>query len=104
VHQEGISRIRQIASLAETYYTAIAPNHEGGPIATAAALHLAGSLANFFIQHIPHTASEQDRRMRSELVSGQVEQVRDGFAALPHGPGLGVEVDEKALGKYKEAA
>jgi galactonate dehydratase len=104
VQQDGISRIRQIASMAETYYTAMAPNHEGGPIATAAALHLAASLANFFIQHIPHPTAEQDRQMRSELVTGQVEQVRDGFAALPKGPGLGIEVNERALEKYKEAA
>jgi galactonate dehydratase len=104
LHRNGISRIRQIAAMAETYYTAIAPNHEGGPVATAAALQLAASLPNFFIQHIPHPAAEQDRRMRSELVPAQVELVRDGFAALPTGPGLGIEVNEKALEKYKEAA
>ena len=79
-------------------------NHDGGPIATAAALHLAASLPNFFIQHIPLPADERDRRMRAELVSQPVETVRDGFAALPHGPGLGIEVNESALEKYKETA
>ena len=39
-----------MAALAETYYIAVAPHHEGGPIGTAAALHLAASLPNFFIQ------------------------------------------------------
>jgi len=104
IHRDGISRIRQIASMAETYYTAVAPNHEGGPIASAAALHLAASLANFFIQHIPVPTAEQDRQMRLELLSRPIEAVHDGFAALPSGAGLGVEVNERALEKYKEAA
>jgi galactonate dehydratase len=102
LHIDSISRIRQIGALAETYYVAIAPNHEGGPIATAAALHLAASLPNFFIQHIPFPTDERDRRMRAELLSQPVENVRDGFAALPSGPGLGIDVNERALEKYKE--
>ena len=104
LHLQGINRIRQIAAMAETYYVAVAPNHDGGPIATAAALHLAASLPNFFIQHIPWLADERDRRMRSELVSQPIETVRDGFAALPTGSGLGIEVNESALEKYKEVA
>ena len=42
--------------------------------------------------------------MQSELLSQQIELVRDGFAALPGGSGLGVEVNESALEKYKETA
>ena len=104
LHLQGINRIRQIGAMAETYYVAVAPNHDGGPVATAAALHLAASLPNFFIQHIPWPADERDRRMRSELVSQPIETVRDGFAALPSGAGLGIEVNESALEKYKEVA
>ena len=100
----SVSRIRQIATMAETYYVAVAPRHEGGPVATATALHLAASLPNFFIQHIPLPSDERDRRMRLELVSQPVETVIDGFAALPVGSGLGIEVSESALEKYKEAA
>ena len=33
----GVSRIRQMAAIAESYYTAIAPYHNGGPVASAAA-------------------------------------------------------------------
>jgi galactonate dehydratase len=98
----GISGIRRIAALAETYYVAVAPNHEGGPVGTAAALHLAASLPNFFIQHIPLPEADEDRRMRAALVAQPVETVRDGFAALPAGPGLGIEVNEDALGRYKD--
>lgn len=101
LHQYGISRIRQVAALAETYYTAVAPNHEGGPVATAAALHLAAALPNFFIQNIPWPAAAQDRTMRTTLISPAVETVRDGFIPLPSGPGLGIQVNEAALERYK---
>jgi galactonate dehydratase len=100
----GISRIRQAATLAETYYVAVAPNHEGGPVGTAAAVHLAASLPNFFIQHVPQPVTDADRRMRQEIVSQPVEAVRDGFLSLPSGAGFGIEVSEAALEKYKETA
>jgi galactonate dehydratase len=100
----GISQIRRMAVIAETYYVAIGPTHDGGPIGTAAALHLAAALPNFFIQQIPLPEADEDRRMRLELTTAPVEVVTDGFAALPVGPGLGVTVNEQALEKYGETA
>jgi galactonate dehydratase len=104
IQRDGIVAIRRISALAETYYVAVAPNHDGGPIGTAAALQLAASLPNFFIQNVPTPQDERDRRMRSELVAEPVETVRDGFLSLPAAPGLGITVNESALEKYKEAA
>jgi galactonate dehydratase len=98
----GILSARRIAALAETYYVAVAPHHDGGPIGTAAALHLAASLPNFFIQHVPLPRSEADRAMRAALVSAPVEIVNGGFAQLPEGAGLGISVNESALGQYKD--
>lgn len=100
----GVSQVRRIAALAETYYAAVAPYHDGGPLATAAALHLAATLPNFFIQQIPLPAAEEDRAMRAALISPGVEAVKDGFAALPAGPGWGVAVNENALERYRESA
>ncbi|HXK00926.1 MAG TPA: mandelate racemase/muconate lactonizing enzyme family protein [Verrucomicrobiae bacterium] len=97
----GISQIRQMAAIAESYYVAVAPYHNGGPVASAAALQLAASLPNFFIQQIPFPQAEQDRKMRA-AVAGDVETVKDGFAVLPSAPGLGITVNEKALEEYKE--
>ena len=98
----GISQVRRISALAETYYVAVAPFHNGGPIATAAALNLAGSIPNFFIQQVPCPVAEEDRRMRARLAGGSIETVKDGFLQLPHGPGLGITVDEAALSEYRE--
>ena len=99
----GISQIRRMAAIAETYYVAVGPTHDGGPIGTAAALHLAAAIPNFFIQQIPWPEAEEDRRMRSELTTTPVEVVRDGFAELPVGSGLGITVNEQSLEKYKES-
>ncbi len=89
----GIVAIRRMAALAETYYVAVAPYHDGGPVATAAALQLAASLPNFFIQQVPWPASERDRNLREQLVSPAVERAAGGFLPLPKGPGLGITVD-----------
>lgn len=99
----GISQIRRIAVIGEVNYVAVAPFHDGGPIATAAAIHLAASLPNFFIQQIPLPEAGGDREMRRSI-AGDVESVKAGFAALPTGHGLGITVNESALDRYKEAA
>jgi galactonate dehydratase len=103
ISAHGISGARRIAALAETYYVAIAPHHDGGPVATAAALHLAASVPNFFIQHVPYPEAAADREMRAAIVSGGLETPRNGFLELPRGPGLGIEVNEAALEKYHAA-
>ena len=100
----GISEIRKVAAMAETYYVAVAPYHDGGPIASAAAIHLAASLPNFVIQQFPFPGAEEDRRMRAALTGGPVVNLSDGFATLLTGAGLGISVDEKALEQYRERA
>lgn len=75
----GITGVRRLAALAETYYVDVAPWHAGGPIAAAASLHAAASIPNFFIAQAPQ--------------SGVAVPVRDGFFQLPRGPGLGIAID-----------
>jgi galactonate dehydratase len=104
IARHGISAIRKMAAIAETYYVAVAPYHDGGPVGTAAALHLAAALPNFFIQQIPFAEAEEDRRMRAAIAGGTIESVKGGFFTLPSGPGLGVAVDETALARYGERA
>jgi galactonate dehydratase len=96
----GINGARRVAALAEPYYVAVAPRHSGGPVGTAAAIHLAASIPNFFIQHVPVPAAEQDRAMRREIVSPAVETNKGGFLELTKSPGLGITVNEGALEKY----
>jgi galactonate dehydratase len=96
----GISGARRVAALAEAYYVAVAPRHDGGPVATAAAIQLAASIPNFFIQHVRIPLDEKDRAMRREIVSPAVEASSAGFLTLSKTPGLGITVNEAALEKY----
>lgn len=98
----SISKIKRMAAIAETHYVAVAPYHDGGPLATAAGIHLAASLPNFFIQQIPFPSAERDRAMRAELTSGNQETAKNGFAPLVNRPGFGIDVDERALDRYSE--
>jgi len=97
--RNGITQIRKFAALAEANYVAVAPYHDGGPVGTAAALHLAASLPNFFAQQIPAPAADEDRRFRAALAGAALESVTDGYLALPVKPGLGLKIDASLLGK-----
>lgn len=96
----GISGARRVAALAETYYVAVAPRPNGGPVGTAAAIHLAASIPNFFIQHVPLPTADPDRAMRREIVSPALEINQGGFLQLTNAPGIGITVNESALEKY----
>lgn len=95
IRSHGITQIRRLAALAETHYTAVAPFNDGGPIATAAAIHLAASLPNFFIQQVPS-------KLASPYASG-LGAVDGGYVTLSTKPGLGLEINERELDKTKES-
>ena len=98
----SLTKIKRMAAVAETYYVAVAPYHSGGPIGTLAGIHLAAALPNSFIQEAPVPAADRDAAMRAELTSGNREVADKGFAALLNHPGLGFEVNEKALDNFSE--
>jgi galactonate dehydratase len=79
----GITGVRRLSAMAETYYVDLAPWHRGGRIADAAVLQSAASMPNFFIAQSSNAPGAQ--------------MPRDGFFELPKGPGLGIDVDEKSF-------
>lgn len=88
MHAGGFTEVRRIAALADTWYVPIAPHNPGGPICTAASMHLAASVPNFFILE----QMEPQRQMR-DLVSTPPIAFQDGAFVLPQSPGLGLEPD-----------
>jgi galactonate dehydratase len=87
-HAGGITEVRLIAGMAESYYAAIAPHNPLGPISLAAGLQLAASIPNFLCQE------------QVSLGEGYIKtpfRVEDGYIELPRGPGLGIELDEDAM-------
>ena len=87
-HAGGITEVRLIAGMAEAYYAAIAPHNPLGPISLAAGIQLAAAIPNFLCQ---------EQRSLGEGYLKQPFVVRDGYVALPTGPGLGIELDEQAV-------
>jgi galactonate dehydratase len=98
----SLTKIKRVAALAETHYVGIAPFHNGGPIGSMAGIHLNASLLYAYAQQIPVPASDRDAAMRAEITSGLKETGDKGFFALINRPGLGFEVNEKALDAWSE--
>lgn len=89
-HFGGMHEVKKLAAWAENYYVLIAPHNVGGPISTAAALHVAASTPNFKIQE--HFNDFADSWVKATAPGNP--EVIDGYFALPQGPGLGVTIDE----------
>jgi galactonate dehydratase len=92
----GIAETRKIAAWAETYSVLVAPHNVGGPVSTAAALHVAACTPNFKIQEHFNDFAEAYVK---EVAPGNPE-VDGGSFALPDGPGLGVELDEDVVAEH----
>jgi galactonate dehydratase len=97
----GISGLRRIANMAETYYVALAPAAGDGPVATAAGLQFAAIVSNFYILGLRVPLEAENRRMRQELHQSSLETASSGFLELPSKPGLGIELNPSALEKYR---
>ena len=89
-HFGGLTLTRRLAAWADVYNVLIAPHNVGGPVSTAAALHLAACTPNFMIQE--HFNDFADSWVKQAAPG--VPEVIDGYFALPTGPGLGVTLDE----------
>ncbi len=92
-HFGGILNTKKLAAWAEGYYVLVAPHNVGGPVSTAAALHLAASTTNFKIQEHFNDFGEA---CVLEAAPG-LPKVVDGYFGLPQGPGLGVTLDEDVI-------
>ncbi len=92
-HCGGLLNVKKIAAGAEACYMLVAPHNVGGPVSTAAALHLAACTPNFKIQEHFNDFAEAYVK---EAAPGLPEVV-DGYFALPPGPGLGVKLNEDVI-------
>lgn len=97
-HAGGISEVRRIAAMAETYDVTVAPHCPLGPIALAASLQIAFAVPNFLIQEQSvgiHYNVDND--LLDYLLDPSPLRFVDGYAALPTAPGLGITIDEQAV-------
>jgi galactonate dehydratase len=96
----GLLEAKKIAATADTYYITVAPHNVGGPVSTAAALHLAACTTNFKIQEHFNDFTEPHTR---DCASG-CPKVVDGYFSLPTGPGLGMTLNEDVIKAHPPTA
>jgi galactonate dehydratase len=89
MHAGGITEIRKIAQLAETFGVEVAPHQCSGPIGHVASLAAMSVCLNFLIQEW----EAADDALYVELTNGTYPVQKNGVIRLPEGPGLGITVN-----------
>jgi len=94
----GISEVRKMAVLCQAFQAAFAP-HTGASsaICMAASLHLSAAVPNLMIYE--HMVGENP--LAEVLLKTPLPEPKNGMIDIPDGPGLGIELDRKALETYK---
>jgi galactonate dehydratase len=91
----GISELRKIAALAETFNVPIAPHNPNGPVSTIASAHVMAAIPNFFMQEF----MLQDVPWRDSILDRPLP-VRDGVFHLDDRPGLGFDLIETEIERH----
>jgi galactonate dehydratase len=94
-HSGGISQLKKIAALAETFFVPLAPHCTASHLGISASLHVVSSIPMFLI----HEFYPDNRGFAPPIarMNQNWKPADDGYIGLPEGPGLGVEIDEKAM-------
>jgi galactonate dehydratase len=94
-HCGGISQLKKIATLAETFHVPMAPHNTCSELGLSASLHVSASIPLFLIQE-----GYIDGHIMPKGVANKSWEIdKDGYASLPQGPGLGVVMDEAMMAK-----
>ncbi|HUK28566.1 MAG TPA: mandelate racemase/muconate lactonizing enzyme family protein [Candidatus Acidoferrales bacterium] len=97
----GLTEARRVAEFASTRDRLVVPHCWKTGIGIAASAHLAVVSSNCpYIEYLPAELSES--LIRKELVADEL-RMQDGVIPLPTKPGLGIELNEKAVAKYTVA-
>ena len=97
-HAGGISEVKRIAGMAESYDMALAPHCPLGPISLAAALQVDFCCLNAFIQEISIGIHYNERiDLLDYLKNPEVFDIEEGYIRRPVLPGLGIEIDEDKI-------
>jgi galactonate dehydratase len=89
----GISQLKKIATLAEAFTVPVAPHCTMSYLGLTASIHAVAAIPNFMIQE----GYTDGHIMPDGVAIKNWELDKDGYASLPQGPGLGVEIDEAKM-------
>ena len=91
----GATEVRRQAALAAAFNRTFWLQMVGAGLTAAYAVHLGSVLSH---AHLPYITCHE--LWQHDLLKRRIE-ISNGYAVVPDSPGLGVEVDEKALEKYR---
>ncbi len=89
----GITQMKKIATLAEAYYTPLAPHCTQSYLGMTASFHVTASVPLFLIHE------SYDNELLGQIVRPHWTKDSDGYVSLPDGVGLCVDIDEQALAR-----
>ena len=84
----GISEMRKIANLAESFYIPVSPHDASGPINILAGAHTMMAVPNFYMVEFNHAALN----LHDAFISPKLD-IRNGVLHLPETPGIGTELN-----------
>jgi len=87
----GLTHVKKIAGLAESFHAAVVTHNFLGPVLTAASVHLDVSIPNFVVQE--YSKVDEDR---AAAFPGALQR-QGGYLPVPEAPGLGVTIDDAKL-------
>ena len=90
----GLLEMRKIAAIAEAHYVSVAPHNPMGPVATAVNVHFAAATPNFKILEYILPLNNEWKNWVDDP-----DLPKDGYLELRDRPGLGIDVNEEALGQ-----
>lgn len=104
-HAGGITECKKIISMAEAYDVAAAPHCPLGPVSLAASLQVDATCHNVIIQEQSLGIHyNQGSDLLDYITDKTIFNYKDGFASIPDGPGLGIEINEDHVRKMSEQA
>lgn len=96
-HCGGLSEVRRIAAIAESYRVTIAPHNPQGPVSTAASIEFGFATPSYNICESVHN----DVPWRNDIVSEGFEVKKNGRLVYPNKrPGLGIEINEEEIKRH----
>ncbi len=97
IHAGGITECKKIAAMAEAHFIDVSLHNAQSPVMTLAGLHVNASSTNCVIHEFNQARKYAD--WEEELYGGVHIKYADGYAELPAGPGLGIDINEEAAKK-----
>ena len=93
----GISEMKRIGVLAETYYVPISPHDASGPINVASGAHVLMNVPNIYrLEMSDHSVAAYNSVLTEPL------DIRDGYFHMSSKPGLGWELDHDFIKSHSD--